>query len=176
MKHRYLLIAMLMFFVSAVALAQDVHYNFMPGTDFSKFHTYKWVTISGSEQLNQIQTAELQQAVDAQLSAKGFTKTEGDTADLYVGYQVAVNDEKQWNAYGMGGGWGWGGGMATATSSTIAVGTLGLDFYDPASKKLVWRGEATKALNPSSNQEKNQKHLDKAVEKLLKDFPPKTKS
>jgi hypothetical protein len=72
----------------------------------------------------------------------------------------------------MGGGWGWGGGMATATSTTIAVGTVALDFYDPAAKQLIWRGEATKTLDPSSNQEKNQRNLDKAMEKLLKHFPP----
>ena len=158
--------------MSAVALTQDVHYNSMPGTDFSKYHTYKWVAVPGAEQLNQIQETELKNAVDAQLAAKGFTQTTGDNADMYVGYQVSVNKEKEWNAYGMGGGWGWGGGMATATSSTIAVGTVALDFYDPATKQLIWRGEATKTLDPSSNEEKNQKNLDKAMEKLLKHFPP----
>lgn len=161
------------FFVSVLALGQDVHYNFMPGTNFAKYHTYKWVTIGGSPQLDQIKDAEIKQAVDAQLSAKGFTKTTDDKADMYVGYQTALDKEKEWNAFGMGGGWGWGGGMASATSSTIAVGTLALDFYDPAAKRLVWRGEATKTLNPSGNQEKNMKNLDKAMEKLLKNFPPK---
>lgn len=173
MKTRCLPVAALIFLLPVIGLAQDVHYNFMPGTDFSKYHTYKWVTIPGSEQLNQIQDAEVKQAVDAQLSAKGFTKTDDDKANLYVGYQVSVNQQKEWNAYGMGGGWRLGGGMATATSSTIAVGTMGLDFYDPAAKQLIWRGEATKTLSPSSNQEKNQKNLDKAMAKLLKNFPPK---
>jgi hypothetical protein len=32
-------------FVTGILSAQDVRYNFMPGTDFSKFHTYKWITI-----------------------------------------------------------------------------------------------------------------------------------
>jgi hypothetical protein len=170
-KARCLSVGAAIFFVSVLALGQDVHYNFMPGTDFSKYHTYKWVTIEGSPQLDQIKDAEIKQAVDAQLSAKGLTKTTDDKADLYVGYQTAVDKERQWDAYGMGRGWG--GGMATATSSTIAVGTLALDFYDPAVKQLVWRGEATKTLNPSGNQEKNMKNLDKATEKLLKNFPPK---
>jgi hypothetical protein len=159
------------FFVSILALGQDVHYNFMPGTNFGKYHTYKWVEIAGSPQLNQIQDAEVKQAVDSQLAAKGFTKTTDEKADMYIGYQTAVDKEKQWDAYGMGRGWG--GGMANATSSTIAVGTLALDFYDPAEKQLIWRGEATKTLNPSGNQEKNMKNLDKAMEKLLKNFPPK---
>ncbi|MEO8575016.1 MAG: hypothetical protein ABI481_13720 [Pyrinomonadaceae bacterium] len=40
-------------FVAAVE-AQKVRYNFMPGTDFSKFKTYKWVNISGAEYPNQL--------------------------------------------------------------------------------------------------------------------------
>ena len=155
--------------------AQDVKSNYMPGTDFSKYHTYKWVVIEGSEQPNQIVDAQIKQSVDSQLAAKGLTKVADGNADLFVGYQVALNQQKQWNAYGMGGGIRWGGGMATATSSTINIGTLVLDMYDPSSKQLVWTGSATKTLNPSSNQEKNQKNLDKAMAKLLKNYPPKQK-
>jgi len=63
--------------------------------------------------------------------------------------------------------------MASATSSTIDVGTLAVDMYDPSTKQLVWTGRATKTLNPSSNQEKNQKNLNNAMAKLLKNYPPK---
>lgn len=160
--------------VCMVASGQDVRYNFMPGTDFSKYHTYKWVTIEGGAHPNQIMDAEIKQAVDGQLAAKGMTKTDSDKADLYVGYQVAVDQEKQWNGYGMGGGLRWG-GMATATSSTINVGALVIDMYDPTSKQLVWTGTAQKTLDPSSNQEKNMKNLNKAMAKLLKNYPPKQK-
>lgn len=161
-------------FTAGTLVAQDVRYNFMPGTDFSKFRTYKWINIEGGTHPNQIADAEIKQAVDSQLAAKGLTKVDSDPADLYVGYQVALNQEKQWNAYGMGGGVRWG-GMATATQSTIDVGSLVLDMYNPSTKQLVWTGTATKTLDPSSNQEKNQKHLDKAMEKLLKNYPPKQK-
>jgi hypothetical protein len=64
--------------------------------------------------------------------------------------------------------------METATSSTIDTGTLVLDMCDQAGKQqLVWSGKSTKTLDPGKNQEKDQKNLDKAMEKLLKDFPPK---
>ena len=163
-------------FVSAAGImeAQDVRYNFMPGTDFSKYHTYKWVNIEGSAHPDQIVDAQIKQAIDSQLSTKGLTKTDDDKADLYVGYQVAVDQEKQWNGYGMGGGVRWG-GMASATSSTINVGTLVLDFYDPTTKQLVWTGNATKTIDPKSDQQKNQKNLDKAMAKLLKNYPPNLK-
>jgi len=153
--------------------AQDVSTNSMPGTDFSKYHTYKWVTIEGATQPNQIVDAQIKASIDSQLAAKGLTKIDSDKADLYIGYQVSISHQTQWNAYGMGGGPRWGGGMGTATSSTISTGTLVLDMYDPATKKLVWTGRATKTLDPGANQEEKQKNLDKAMQKLLKNFPPK---
>lgn len=156
-----------------VLFAQDVRYNFMPGTDFSKYHTYKWVSIQGGAHPNQIIDAEIKQAVDSQLASKGLTKTDSENADLFVGYQIAVDQEKQWNAWGTGRGFG--GGMGSATSSTISVGSLVLDMYNPGTKQLVWSGNATKTLDPSSNQEKNQQRLNKAMQKLLKNYPPKQK-
>jgi hypothetical protein len=161
----------LMLLAGGSALAQNVTYNFMPGTDFSKYHTYKWITESNTHP-NQIVEQQIKDAIDQQLATKGLTKTDGETADLFVGYQVSVNQERQWNAYGGGMGWRFGGGMATATSSTIQVGTLVLDIYEPSSKQLVWRGQATKTLSPSSNPEKNQQNLNRAMARLLKNFPP----
>jgi Domain of unknown function (DUF4136) len=172
-RNRSCLIGMIVLLASSALIAQEVQTNYMPGTNFSKFHTYKWVTIRGNQDVNQILDAQIKQAVDSQLAAKGLTKTDADNADLYVDYQTALNQEKQWNAVGTGGDWRLGGGMGTLTSSTINVGTMVLDMYDQAGKQLVWTGRATKTINPSKNQEKNQKNLDKAMAKLLKNFPPK---
>jgi len=153
--------------------AQDIKTNYMPGTDFSKYKTYKWVTIQGAEQPDQILDQQIKLAVDTDLATKGLTKTDDEKADLYVGYQVSITQEQQWNAYGTGGGWRYRGGMATATSTTIQIGTLGLDFYDPSPQQLLWRGQASKTLNPSKDPKKNQERLNKAAAKLLKNFPPK---
>ena len=152
--------------------AQDVSTNAMPGVDFSKYHTYKWVTIEGATYPNQIVDVQIKQSIDSQLASKGLTKTDGDKADLLVGYQASISTEKQGNAYGTGG-FRWGGGMASAQQSTIATGTLVLDMYDPATKQLVWTGRASKTLDPGANQDKKQKNLDNAMKKLLKNFPPK---
>jgi len=173
-KMRLILLLTLVVAGASTLVGQDVKYNFMPGTNFAKFHTYKWVAIEGGAHPNQIVDAQIKQSVDSQLGSKGMTKTDDDKADLYLGYQIAVDKEKQWNAYGMGGGVRFG-GMGSATSSTINVGTFVLDMYDPSQKQLVWTGTATKTIDPSSNQEKNQKNLDKAMDKLLKNYPPKQK-
>jgi hypothetical protein len=171
----------------SVTHAQDVKYNYRQGTDFSKYHTYKWVdVVDGTPaiggRLDQILDSEIKQSIDSQLAARGLTKIESGKADLLVGYQIALTQEKQWNASGSGwgGGPGWGGwgpgGLeslsGTATSSTINVGTLVLGIYDAGAKQLVWMGAASKTVNPGNNQEKNRKTLDKATQKLLKNYPP----
>jgi hypothetical protein len=157
-----------------VAMAQDVRYNSMPDTDFSKFHTYKWISVEGGASTNQIMDAQIKQAVDVQFATKGLTKTDDDKADLYIDYQVAESQQKQWYAYGTGG-MRWGGGMASATESTITTGSLVLDMYEPGSKQLVWTGTATKTVDPNAKQDKIQKDLNKAMAKLLKNYPPPAK-
>jgi Domain of unknown function (DUF4136) len=166
------LVVPLLLVIAGTLAAQSVSYNFMPRTDFAKYRTYKWVNIGGAHP-DQIMDAEIKQSVDAQLASRGLTKTDGDKADLYIGYQTAVNQEMQWDAWGSR---SFGMGMGSWTSSTISVGTLVLDMYDPGTKQLVWTGRATKTIDPGSNHEKNMKNLDKSIAKLLKNYPPKEKS
>jgi Domain of unknown function (DUF4136) len=179
MRARFALIAALALVFAAgggVALAQDVNVNYVPGTDFSKFKTYRWVEVQGAEKPDQIVDTQIRQAIDKVLGGKGLTKAAGETADLFIAYQVAVSQERQWNSYGMGGPGAWRyGGMGTATSSTISIGTIALDMYDASAKELVWKGQASKTLSGEKDPEKRQKNIEKAMAKLLKDFPPKPK-
>jgi hypothetical protein len=151
--------------------AQQVDYNYDRNVDFSKFKTYKWVEIKGGEHPNQLQNQDIREAINEQLAGK-LTMKDEDPVDLYVGYQVSVQHEKELNGYGGGLGWRLGGGMMDATVSTIDVGTIVVDFYEPDSKTLVWRGSATNSLPTSGNPDKKMKHLNKAMGKLLMHFPP----
>lgn len=170
----------------SMAHAQDVRTNYMPGTDWSKYHTYGWVDeVQGVPNVgghpDQILDSQVKQAIDAQMAAKGFTKAaDGTKPDLLVGYQLMIDSEKQINGFGDSwGGWGgfgpWGGGnfgTFSAQTSTNYVGTFVVGMYDPAVRKLVWIGGAQHAIEPSKKPEKNQEKLNKGAQKLLKDFPP----
>src|SRR5215471_6865665 len=185
MKRNLFLSAVLLFLAAGVALAQDVRYNFDKDTDFSKFKTYKWVTLKGAQQLDDIADKQVQAAAQAELAKRGLTKVDADDADLLIGYQVAIGQEKEFTSYdtgwGYGPGWGrggWyggGGGMTTGQTSTIYVGQLALDMNDSANKDLVWRGVASKTIDPKAKPEKREKNLAKAMEKLLKKYPPEKK-
>ena len=185
---RLILLAIALLFVAVTsAVAQDVRYDFDKDKDFSKYKTYKWVSIKDADQTDELTARQITAAIDADLAKKGLTKTDLDSADLYIGYQTALGTEKQFTAYnagwGYGPGWGRGwygyGGMATTTTygstSTVYIGQLDMSMYDAAQKQLVWRGTASKTLDPKAKPEKKQKNITKAVQKLLKNYPPPKK-
>ena len=182
---RFALPLVLLLAGASSALAQDVRYNFDKAANFGAFKTYKWVALKGATQLSDLADRQVKSAVDAELAAKGLTKSESETADLYIGYQAGVGQEKEYTSFdsgwGYGPGWyggGWyggGGGMGTSTTtvSTFTEGTLVVDMFDVSSKKLLWRGIATATV--SDKPEKNAKKIQKAAEKMFKNFPPTAK-
>ena len=186
MKRILFLSTLIFFLVTSCAFGQDVRYNFDKDINFSKFKTYKWVILKDAPTANDLVTKQLKDAVDAELATKGLTKIDDDTANLFIGYQAGVGQEKQFTSFssdwGYGGGWyrgGWygpGGGTTTGSTSTIYVGQLVLDMYDSANRDLVWRGVASKTLDSKAKPDKQQKNLAKAVKKLLKNYPPAVKS
>jgi len=134
--------------------------------------------MESSVKLHDLLARHLTAGIEVGLKTKGLTTVDSDSADLYIGYQAAAQQETQTNAYHTGGfGMGprWGGGMASATTSTLTVGSVSLDMYEVASKHLVWRGTATKTIDAGAKPEKRQSNIDKGVTKLLKNYPPKKK-
>jgi len=123
----------------SVTHGQDVKYNYRQGTDFSKYHTYKWVdAVDGVPAIgghfDQILDSEIKQSIDSQLAAKGLTKVDSPGRGGWG----------PWSMESLSG---------TATSSTINIGTLFLGIYVAAAKLLVWMGAANKTVNPGKNQE-----------------------
>ena len=186
MKLKAYLVTVLFFaFAAGAVFAQDVRYNFDRNTDFSKFKTYKWVQVKDADQLNDMADRQLKQTVDAELATKGLQKSESEDADLYIAYEAAISQEKQFISYstdwGYGPGWGgrWYGGPSSSTTygstSTVQVGQIDLSMYDRAAKAMVWRSSATKTLDTKAKPDKQEKNLKKAVAKMLKNYPPSSK-
>jgi hypothetical protein len=169
-----------------LALAQDVQYNFDPNADFTKYKTYRWERHPESLEVDDLTLGQLARGFDTVLAAKGLTRQDAGETDLVIVFQLAMNQERQLNAYSTGGygygpywrgGW-YGGGttMTTATTSTINIGSAVLDMYDTSTKQLVWRGMASKTVDQKAKPEKRQNNINKAAKKMLKNYPPKKKS
>ena len=172
MKH-IALTALILF--GGAAVAQDVQFDYDRSANFNAYRTYQWVDHKRIEVGDQIVDQDIKRAVDEQLAGKGLRRVESG-GDLYVSYQAAISQEKQFDGFGWGGpGWwsgrgGW--GDRHVTSSTIDIGKLMVGLFDPATKQLVWRGSAAKTLDIKKDPDKNYRNLAKAMAKLFKNYPP----
>ena len=159
---------LILFCCSAGLLAQEVKYNYDRDTNFAAYKSYRWVERERTAR-DPLVDQNIRRAINAQLTQKGLRQGE-NSGDLQIEYQTAVDHERRVDAWSMGPRWS---GMARGTTSRVDIGTLVLSIYDPARKQLVWQGSVTKTLNPGTNPDKNYKNLEKAVAKLLKNYPPK---
>lgn len=181
MKMRLVSAACALLVLPALAAAQKTSYDYNKAANFAAFKTY--ALKDGTKVGQQLIDDRIVAAIDAELAAKGFTKS--DTPDVFVVYHMAFDKEKDISTYssGYGGygayGWGWGGGWAGGTSTTqvrdILVGTLVIDVADAKQSQLAWRGIGVKEVNTQANPEKRDKSINDAVKKIFKNYPPKVK-
>jgi hypothetical protein len=166
------LIGMILF--AGTASAQEVKTDYDRGANFAQYKTYSWAQVKTKDPLD---VDRIKNAVNATLTAKGWTKVDSGSDVSIVAMEITRNQQTLNTFYdGFGGGWGWrrfgGGGFgeATTTTDTYKVGTVVVDLFDTKTKQLIWRGSSSDTL--SDNSEKNIKNLDKGVDKMFKQFPP----
>jgi Domain of unknown function (DUF4136) len=164
----------ILFLFAGTLSAQDVKTDYDRNANFAQYKTYQWERVSTKDPLN---VDRIKNAVNAALSAKGWTEVESGGDVCVMAIQMAQDQQTLSTFYdGFGGGWRWrrfgGGGLgeATTTTETYKVGTLVVDLFDAKTKTLIWRGSASDTL--SNNSSKNIKNLDRGVEKMFKGFPP----
>ena len=179
---RSLILALVVAAVPATALAQKTTYDFDKTATFAQYRTYSMQ--EGTPTKNELIDKRIAAAIEAQLAAKGFKKV--DTApDLIVLYHVALDEQKDISSYSTGPmygayGYGWGGGWGSTTTDVrvrdILIGTLAVDMVDAKKKQMVWRGLGSKEIDTNAKPEKREQNINKAVEKIFKNYPPKVKT
>ena len=177
---RKLAIAAALALASTAAFAQDVKTDYDHAANFAAIKTFQ-AKIATSWN-NQISEKRVLDEITQALTEKGWKSVDANP-DALVLLHGATEKQKSLNTFYSGGGYGgygyrgWGGmggmGTATTTTSEYIVGTLVVDIFDAKSKGLMYRGTATDEL--SDKPEKNAKKLQKASDKMFKDFPPGSK-
>jgi len=155
---------------ATAALAQQVKTDFDRSANFGEYKTYSWEKVQTQDPL---MVDRIKEAVNASLTAKGWTPVESGGNVAIVAIEMTKNQQTLNTFYdGFGRGWRWGGGFgnATTTVDNYQVGTLVVDLFDANTKKLIWRGSASDTLSDKSD--KNIKNLDKGVQKMFEHFPP----
>ena len=167
MRTKLMMYALLVSMACTLASAQQVSVNYNHNQSFAQFHTYAW----GSNNANQIQNSILaqvaQQDIDTAMQGKGLSKvTEAQNPDLILTSNGGMRQETSYSAWGMR---GIGGGMGGITPEQNVEATMIIDLYNAKTQSLVWRGVAENTL--SNNGNKNQEMVQKAIQKMFKQWP-----
>jgi hypothetical protein len=179
MKNHILIVFALLALGAPRVAAQSVNYTFDKNVNFYNFKTYKWVAIDNGQHLDELTAGQLIATLDVELAKKSLTKSESNQADLYIAYQIASGNNKHFSQYNVGASNGSAAGATSgaggANITAVHSGQVVLDMYDSATKQLVWRGVISSAIDANAKPDKKQKHMDKAVAKLLSNYPPQRK-
>ncbi len=185
-----------LFLVSCSTL--DVTNNWDKEVDFKKFKTYSlypWDK-QNDEIINEYDKQTIINSIKSEMERRGYEYVEKD-GELIVSAFVILENKTSYQAYtnhyggyaGYGGGWGyygspwaygygWGpgyyGGSTTITKVDYLQGTLIIDIFELASKKLIWQGIGSGEVN--ENPATRDKRLPKRISHIFRRYPiPKSK-
>lgn len=132
-----------------VDAAHDVH--------FANYHSFDWASTTPPRGFNSVQYQRVQQDIAGKLGHKGYKhQPKADlTLALSVGKLTKV-DLDRWNHYGY------------HDAYTHSEGQVSLDAFDSKTKRAVWHGQVTDAINPNKA---DPAKLQAAIDQLLEKFP-----
>jgi hypothetical protein len=178
--------------VSAAAFCASVETDYDVDFEFGNARYYQW-----TEQPDHIDDAyaalapdNLKLGLELTLEQTLVPASAEHKADLLVRYYVRniekLVDDRPRVGVGMGGGSydGYHGGGGNYSGGGISFsfplggndldrqGQLIIDFLEPGSRRLLWRGSQVIGMSSSSSQ-LNERQLNKAASEILKQFPPR---
>jgi len=158
-----------------------VHSAVAPNTNFAALRTFAFMAPvdpqSRAAQLDRSPAGQqIHQQIAQNLMAKGFVPAQAPAQpDFLVAYRTLYRqrtDVANWGGWGWGWGWGWSGwawGGPDVTVYQYTEGTIVVDFVDPASHRVLWRGTASSIVQHPDNP--NLAKIAKAVDKLMTRVP-----
>ena len=168
---------------SGCSTTPSVQTDYNSAYDFSRARSCAIVepaTVSNSlsRASNDILHNRISSAIRAALAARGFQVVEPAQADMLVSFLVTTENKTQIHEYNTGFAyqrcWRCGPylGATTIDVDQYTEGTLFVDFIDPQSKQLQWRGMVSKRLSKSRTMEERKQMVDEIVTNVIAKFPP----
>lgn len=176
-------------FILSSCSSLDVYYDLDQSTDFNQFKTfsfYPWDYENGF-QMNDYDKETILLSIQSELEEKGYTYMK-EGGELAVSIFVTAKGKTSYEAYtdhyggwaGYGGGWGYssfgygygygpGYSSTTVTQRNYVEGSLIIDVFDVADKKLIWQGIGSREAE--YNLDKRDKILPQNVAQILAKYP-----
>jgi hypothetical protein len=182
MKNTFFLLCVMLLAASCSSIR--VSSDFDKNAQFATYKTYAFTNEALSLPVNQLNRDRILAAMEKELAAKGFTKSETNP-DVWIDLKLTAKEKQSATAtsspsyYGYGYGYGypyaWGGGFSTTTIDIdqYLEGTLFVDMIDVKEKKLVWQGRAVGTIDEEASQQKREQNINYAAKQVFRHYPPK---
>ena len=164
--------------ISAGCSRFTVQSSYDPAASFRGLKTYAWKpgpqpSIGDPRVSDTVVDTAVRDAVDQELTAKGFTKSPVDSADVLLAYDAGIDFKTSTVAITRSTNAGADAWVPRQyiQSSDFEQGTIVLMVFSPQAK-LMWRGVATGIFDPTATPEQREQRITNAIHKLLKQFPP----
>ena len=178
-----LAMASLLLTVGACSVAPRVVTDYNPDYDLNRARTVAIVdsdAVSNSPAIasDDLLQNRIRRALTAALEARGYQIVEPEQAQLLVSFLVTTENRTRIRDYNLG--WSythcWRCSHALTFGGDIDVdqypeGTLFIDFIDPASRQLQWRGAVTRRLVPGRSVAARERIVDETVTAIIARFP-----
>ncbi len=167
--------------------SMKIHTDYDHSVNFEALKTFAWspkatVNLEHPQINDTALENDIQTSVEAQLRACDISKDSPEKADFLVVYYVTLENREEGSSGpyrsrsgagaegGSGGRDGW--NEDQAFERNFKVGTLILNFVDPKSEKIFWRGTVEDEVNVFASDNRRQTRIRRAVRELLHGFPP----
>ncbi len=164
---------LLLFLVASACSTVKVASDYDTTANFESYNSFAFYKPGVDKaHISDLDKKRILRAIDAQLTAKGMTKSE--TPDLLV--SIFTKEHERINVYNSNYGYGWGwnpywyGGYGQSVSRTTE-GTLFIDLIDAKTDELVWQGMGTADIANLSVEKKEAK-VALIVFEILAKYPP----
>ncbi len=176
MKTLISIVSLQLFLVGCATVS--VNSDFNSDADFSGLKTFQWLEVEHEPITDPVLSNTLTEeyvvdAVNAKLEDKRLALAAEGPVDFLVDYHIDVRRTEQVVRSGARD-HDWpegGGGITTIYESKESLFIL--DFLDPNTEKLIWRGWAKGVIEQNPNPHEIKRKFEKAVDKILKRYPPR---
>ena len=178
--YRYLLWPLLALFLTGCA-SQNVDWDYNPSHSLSGLKTYAWMdnkelVEKKGYNINSLTDERVHSAVDGILQTKSLKQVDqAAQADVLVTYDITVKTRREEHQVTTSVGWGynaWGLGFSNDHYvNDYEEGSLIIDFVDPKTQKVLWRGVSRSRIRNKMTPEERIQQINKGVQQILSGFP-----
>lgn len=146
--------------------------DYDPTINFQDLKTFNWLPQAGQSspgsRRNSLVDRRVRRAIEDELAAKGFSRQ--PRPDLLVMFHTGAREKIDVTTWGYTSRRPWTHRYVDVQHTT--QGTIIIDFIDPQSKELIWRGRGDRPIAGSRSPQEIDEEIRHTVSEILAKFPP----